>query len=103
MSIDWTSIIISLGGCAGFVAVIELVRDWKDKKKKNTVEVQDSQIDLGSKFVKMASELGDMISTGNKDVLDGVNNLRDEVSNIVSYLNGGYQDFLHKKEEDGEK
>ena len=97
---------MSLGGFAGIAAIAEIMRDWRNKKKKSTVDVQNDQIDLGAKFVKMASELGDMISTGNKDVLDGVNNLRDEVSNIVSYLNGGYQEFKHKqevKENDNEK
>lgn len=104
---DWTTILVSLGGFAGIATIIEIMRDWRNKKKKSTVDVQNDQIDLGSKFIKMASELGDMISNGNKDVLDGMRNLRsdvngikNEMTNIVSYLNGDYQNFKHKKEDE---
>lgn len=112
---------------SGSLTTIAILKYIK-KKEKIAVKSDDNKeqaerIDLGDKYVTqmltMIEKLQDaqdkymhsnaLDNSERKLTLDVINNkvfeihddlvgVKDEVTNIVQYLNGGYQNYLHKKD-----
>lgn len=111
---------------SGSITTIAILKYTKKKEgisvKSDDNKEQAERIDLGDKYVTqmltMIEKLQDaqdkymhanaLDNSEKKLTLDAINNkvfeihddlvgVKDEVTNIVQYLNGGYQDYLHHK------
>lgn len=112
---------------SGSLTTIAILKYTKKKEdisvKSDDNKEQAERIDLGDKYVTqmltMIEKLQDaqdkymhanaLANSEKKLTLDAINNkvfeihddlvgVKDEVTNIVHYLNGGYQNYLHKKD-----
>ena len=111
---------------SGSITTLAIIKYTKKKEdisvKSDDNKEQAERIDLGDKYVTqmltMIEKLQDaqdkymhanaLDNSEKKLTLDAINSkvveiqdelvgLKDEVTNIVQYLNGGYQDYLHHK------
>lgn len=111
---------------SGSITTLAIIKYTKKKEniavKSDDNKEQAERIDLGDKYVTqmltMIEKLQDaqdkymhanaLDNSEKKLTLDAINNkvfeihddlvgVKDEVTNIVQYLNGGYQDYLHHK------
>ena len=87
------------------------IRFWRQNKKlkenevkKDDVATQREVMNLGDDYLKKVMELSEMnykqsLKNGkdNEDIINKVDSIAAEQRNIVSYLNGDYQNFLNKK------
>lgn len=108
-------IVITVISSGGIIALFELFRDWKSKKKMSRESAETTEIDnekskigLGDMYIESIKKLNSTIQNGNTNIdkkLDGitetltrinirVDNSDDTVKNITEYLNGGFEEWL---------
>jgi gas vesicle protein len=117
MAIDWTTIIVTLigvitsGGVGSLVALRYAKNKAKTEANSAANQEQAERIDLGDKYVNqmltMLEKLQnaqDVNNTERKESWDSVDkkmneiheylvSVKDEISSIVLYLNGGYKKY----------
>jgi len=123
MSIDWTTVITALIGAlfGGSIGTLFLIRYNRQKAKTEARSAsnkeQEERIDLGDKYVTHMLDMMQKIyattsltESSNKDLLSrmedlgkGLKEVKDEVSSIVTYLNGPYQAFKNEETATEEK
>lgn len=112
---DWTSIIMALLGGTSFLGVAGAIAYRKENKKLkqnevkvSTVDAQRQEMELAEMYKDKVLDLLDQVSqkqdSGNNnqarildklDTLDGrMDKVEGKVSDIVTYLNGDFQDYL---------
>jgi gas vesicle protein len=123
MAIDWTTIIVTLigvitsGGVGSLVALRYAKNKAKTEANSAANQEQAERIDLGDKYVNQMltmleklQKAQDLNSTERKESWDSVDKkmneihedlvgVKDEVSSIVLYLNGGYKKYKHEHPE----
>lgn len=114
---EWQSILIDALSVTSILSIIGLVRFWNQNKKlknnevkKDDIETQKAEIELGTIYKKEMLEVIDLLKTSqvennnnqNKmiDKLDNLDtrleNVEIKMDNIETYLNGPYHDWLAK-------
>jgi hypothetical protein len=94
------------------IGMLELVRDWKSKRKeaktkaaKSDYETQKEGLDLVSVFYEKVKKLtddgNDGIKAELKDIRSDVLAVRDEQRIMAGFLNGEYQNYKKKITENG--
>lgn len=110
--IDLTEILIALLSGTTLASVVEAIRYRRQnaRMKDNEVKVSDvdtqrQQIDLAEEYMKKVMEMTELNyqatlknGTDNESIIQKVDEIVVEQKNIVAYLNGGYQAFLHEKD-----
>ena len=111
MELDLTQIAIGLLSTTTLGGMVLTIRFWRQNKKlkenevkKDDVATQREVMNLGDDYIKKVMELSEMnykqsLKNGkdNEDIINKVDSIAAEQRNIVSYLNGDYQNFLNKK------
>lgn len=111
MELDLTQIAIGLLSTTTLGGMVLTIRFWRQNKKlkenevkKDDVATQREVMNLGDDYLKKVMELSEMnykqsLKNGkdNEDIINKVDSIAAEQRNIVSYLNGDYQNFLNKK------
>lgn len=100
MNINWIQILIEGGVITAVVAIIEIIRDWKNKRgkdkadvKKTDYQAQREGLDLVQEFYNRVKQVTD---DQNSKLFDRMDKTDDKINEIVTYLNG---DFAKWKEE----
>lgn len=107
-----TEIITAVITSGVVIGILELVRDWKSKRKeaktkaaKSDYETQKEGLDLVSVFYEKVKKLTD---DGNDGIKAELNNIRadvlavrDEQRVMAGFLNGEYQNYKKKVEKNG--
>lgn len=100
------------------IALIEIIRDWKNKRRGGKVsnkhldyQAQKEGLDLVSEFYLKVKELTD---SSNSDLKNELTHIKNEIADIKNeqqklkeeqrkermFLNGKYQEFLNRLEQD---
>ena len=114
----WIDILTAILTSGLIIAIIEIVRDWKNKRREGKVsnkhldyQAQKEGLDLVSEFYNKVKELTDI---SNNDLKSELTHIKNEISDIKNeqrnlkeeqrkermFLNGKYQEFLKKLEQD---
>lgn len=112
---DWNTLIMTLLGGTSIIGLVQAVRYRKENKKLkqnevkvSTVDAQRQEMELAEMYKDKVLDLLDQVSqkqdSGNNnqarildklDTLDGrMDKVEGKVSDIVTYLNGDFQDYL---------
>lgn len=112
---DWNTLIMTLLGGTSIIGLVQAVRYRKENKKLkqnevkvSTVDAQRQEMELAEMYKDKVLDLLDQVSqkqdSGNNnqarildklDTLDGrMDKVENKVSDIVTYLNGDFQDYL---------
>lgn len=115
---DWTTLIMTLLGGTSIIGLVQAVRYRKENKrlkenevKLSNIDAQKQEIDLAEMYKDKVVELADLMEQVSKkqdsgnhnqtrildklDTLDGrMDKVENKVSDIVTYLNGDFQDYL---------
>ena len=111
MVLDLTQILLGLLGTTslgGIYAAIAYRRENKtlrqNEVKKDDVQTQREQINLADEYFQKVMELSEKNyqqalknGTDNENIIKKLDDVATEQKSIVAYLNGDYQDFLHKR------
>ena len=104
MDVNWLQILIEGGVVTAVIAIIEIVRDWKNKRgkdkadvKKTDYEAQKQGLDLVQEFYNKVKQVTDDQNEELFKRLDSIENLQQD---MVTYLNG---DFAKWREEHNRK
>lgn len=113
-----TDIITAIITSGIIIAIIEIVRDWKNKRRGDKVnnkhldyQAQKEGLDLVSEFYNKVKELTDISNNDLKNELTHIKNeithikeeqktLKIEQQNERRFLNGKYMEFLKKLEQE---
>lgn len=107
----FTEIIIALLGGTSVLGIVQAVRYRKQTKqlKENEVKLSDvdtqrEQMNLGEDYLKKVMELSELNykatlknGTDNTEIIKEVKELKGTVGDIVTYLNGDFQQHLADK------
>lgn len=110
---DITEIVIALLSGTTLGGIVEAIRYRRQNKKlkENEVKVSDvetqrEQINLAEDYMQKVMELSERTyqatlknGTDNESIMSKIDEVVAEQRNIVAYLNGGYQEFKHNKEQ----
>lgn len=114
----WDNIITVVLTSGTLIALTEIVRDWKNKRRGGKVsnkhldyQAQKEGLDLVSEFYNKVKELTDSSNNDLKNELTHIKNeiaeirneqkkLKDEQIKERMFLNGKYQEFLKKLEQE---
>ena len=115
---DWNTLIMTLLGGTSIIGLVQAVRYRKENKKLkqnevkvSTVDAQRQEMELAEMYKDKVLDLLDQVSqkqdSGNNnqarildklDTLDGrMDKVENKVSDIVTYLNGDFQDYLQRQ------
>ena len=111
MDVNWLQILIEGGVVTAVIAIIEIVRDWKNKRGKDKTEVEKGKVevkqtdyeaqkqglDLVQEFYNKVKQVTDDQNEELFKRLDSIENLQQD---MVTYLNG---DFAKWREEHNRK
>lgn len=120
MNVNWLQILIEGGVITAVIAIIEIARDWKNKRGKDKTEVEKGKVevkqtdyeaqkqglDLVQEFYNKVKE---MTADQNKELfqrLDKIENRLDKFEKLqqdmVTYLNGDFDKWReeHNRKED---
>ena len=111
MEFDLTQILLSAMGGTTIGSVFAAVFYWRQNKqlkvnevKKDDVATQREQINLADEYFQKVMELSEKnyqqaMKNGvdNENIIKKIDAVAEEQRSIVSYLNGDYQEFLHKR------
>jgi len=96
-----TEIITAIITSGIIIGLLELVRDWKTKRKAdNTVikkedySAQKDGLDLVAEFYNKVKQLTD---DSNTEIRNDLDEIKTDLKNITTYLNGDYASWLKKK------
>lgn len=115
---DWNTLIMTLLGGTSIIGLVQAVRYRKENKrlkenevKLSNIDAQKQEIDLAEMYKDKVVELAELMEQVSKkqdsgndnqarilqklDTLDErMDKVEGKVSDIVTYLNGGFQDYL---------
>lgn len=115
---DWNTLIMTLLGGTSIIGLVQAVRYRKENKrlkenevKLSNIDAQKQEIDLAEMYKDKVVELAELMEQVSKkqdsgndnqarilqklDTLDGrMDKVEGKVSDIVTYLNGDFQDYL---------
>lgn len=104
MSVNWSQILIEGGVIAAVITIIEIVRDWKNKRNKDKVDVkktdyeaQKQGLDLVQEFYNKVKQVTD---DQNVKLFERFEKTDKSINEIVEYLNGDFAKW--KKEHNNE-
>jgi Flp pilus assembly protein TadB len=128
---EWTEILNYIFGGTSLVGLVTTVIFWNKSKRKEEAETQKSEseaeqadietqmqkIELGNKYMKDTLDMVELVkksldrSDGNQekmmrklDTLSEQNKKQDGIlTDIVTYLNGDFQEFLQRTHKKGEQ
>mgnify|MGYP006321120055 CR=1 FL=1 len=114
----WNNIITVVLTSGTLIALTEIVRDWRNKRREGKVnnkhldyQAQKEGLDLVSEFYNKVKELTDI---SNNDLKNELTHIKNEIADIKNeqqnlkeeqrkerlFLNGKYQEFLKRLEQD---
>jgi hypothetical protein len=117
---DWISLISSVVSCGFVLTTIEAIKyrrqnsrikdaearkneadaiDKENDNKIDAIEIQQKQMNLADDYMERVLKLTEVNGGKMDEVISKINSMENEVKNIVSYLNGGYKEYVtkHKK------
>lgn len=111
MDLDLTQILLGLLGTTSLGGIYAAIAYRKENKtlrqnevKKDDVQTQREQINLADEYFQKVMELSEKNyqqalknGTDNENIIKKLDDVATEQKSIVAYLNGDYQDFLHKR------
>ena len=111
MELDVTQVLLAVLSGTTIGSVVEAVRYWRQNKllkqnevKKDDVATQREQINLADEYLQKVMELSEKnyqqaMKNGvdNENIIKKIDAVAAEQRSIVAYLNGDYQEFLHKR------
>lgn len=109
---DWNEIIIALLGGTTVGGVVEAVRFRRQNRMLKDAEATNASVDAQQKQLNLAEDYTDKVlklseqiynatlknGLDNQAIIEKVNVIAREQRNIVEFLNGDYQSFLHQKQ-----
>lgn len=113
MDVNWLQILIEGGVITAVIAIIEIVRDWKNKRgkdkadvKKTDYEAQKQGLDLVQEFYNKVKQVTDDQNKELFERFDKIEDRQDKIEKLqqdmVTYLNGDFAKWRedHSRKED---
>lgn len=91
---EWTTIVVAVISSGIIIGVIEIIRDWRNKKNADNYETQSKGLDLVQEFYDKVTAI---LNANGKDVVERLDAIDKRITDIEGYLNGEFQNYKKTK------
>lgn len=91
---EWTTVIAAIISSGLIIGVIEVIRDWRNKKNADNYETQSKGLDLVQEFYDKVTAI---LNANGKDVVERLDKIEQRITDIEGYLNGEFQTYKKTK------
>lgn len=97
---EWESIIVAVITSGVIITIIEIVRDWRDKKKAAKTANKESEYTAQKKGLDLVQEFYEKVSgvlnSNSNEIVARLDKIEMRMGDIEKYLNGGFKEFKQK-------
>lgn len=91
---EWTTVIAAIISSGLIIGIIEVIRDWRNKKNADNYETQSKGLDLVQEFYDKVTAI---LNANGKDVVERLDKIEQRITDIEGYLNGEFQTYKKTK------
>ena len=94
MEVNWLQLLVEGGLLTSIVAVVEILRDWRNKRNKDKADVKKTDYEAQRQGLDLVQEFYDKVKQvtddQNKQLFERLDKIESLQSDIVTYLNGDF-------------